>query len=270
MQTRSLLSIAIVGIAIVIVATALVFLDTAPKAPVPDRLYQVSTIDALLQGVYDGTVTIGDLAKQGDHGTGTFDRLDGELTMIDGVVWQARADGTVVRASPDQTTPFAGVARFRPDRNGALPAFDNFSMMEEALEQYTGSPNLFYMARVDGTFDYVRVRAAPAQTKPYPRLVDALAQQGIYDLRDVEGSIVGTCTPGYVDGVAIPGWHLHFITNDRTRGGHILDISTSGTTTASVDELDSFTVDLPAGTDFTKTNLSQNLSSDLRIVEKGR
>jgi acetolactate decarboxylase len=42
-----------------------------------DVLFQVSTIDALLQGVFDGFFTIEDLKKHGDFGIGTFDSLGG-------------------------------------------------------------------------------------------------------------------------------------------------------------------------------------------------
>jgi len=49
-----------------------------------DILSQVSTIDALLDGVYDGTVTCGELKEFGDFGIGTFDALDGEMVFLDG------------------------------------------------------------------------------------------------------------------------------------------------------------------------------------------
>lgn len=260
----------IVAVALVIGAIALTVAGTAPQDAGRDRLYQVSTIDALLQGVYDGTVTVATLEQEGDTGTGTFDRLDGELTMLDGEVWQARADGSVSRAQPDETTPFASVTRFRADRTGAFGPAGNFSRAEQRLTAYLSSPNLFAMVRADGAFDYVKVRAPPAQNKPYPRLADAIAQQGVYELRNATGTLVGTYSPPYATGVAITGWHLHFISDDRRFGGHVLDLATDGTARVGIDDLSSFTVVLPVGTDFTSTDLSQNLSSDLAVVEKGQ
>lgn len=260
----------IVAVALVIGAIALAVVGMAVQETGRDRLYQVSTIDALLQGVYDGTVTVASLEREGDTGTGTFDRLDGELTMLDGVVWQARADGSVSRAPPNETTPFAAVTRFRADRTGALGPAGNFSGLEQRLAGFLSSPNLFAMVRADGTFDYVKVRAPPTQSKPYPRLADAIAQQGVHELRNVSGTLVGTYTPPYATGVAITGWHVHFVSADRRFGGHVLDLATDGTPLVGIDDLSSFTVVLPVGTDFTGTDLSQNLSSDLRVVEKGQ
>ncbi len=267
MQPKLLLAGGAVLIAIVIGFAAM---TGVPTAPAYDRLYVVSTIDALMQGVYDGTVTVEALEREGDTGVGTFDRLDGELVMLDGVVYQALATGEMVPAPSNETTPFASVSWFRADRTTPLGPVQNFSILEQRLDGLLTTPNLFTMVRVDGTFDYVKVRAPPAQEKPYPRLVDALAKQHVSELRHVQGTVVGTYSPPYTAGVAIPGWHLHFISTDRRRGGHILEITTRAETTASLDELSSFTVQIPVGTDFTRTNLSQNLSSDLRIVEKGR
>ena len=100
--------------------------------------------------------------------------------------------------------------------------------------------------------------------------MDAIAQQHVYELRQVQGTLVGAYSPPYSTGIAVPGWHLHFISADRHLGGHVLEIASEAPATVGLDELSSFTVRLPVGTDFTRTNLSQNLSSDLKIVEKGR
>jgi acetolactate decarboxylase len=214
-------------------------------------------------------VTIATLEGEGDTGIGTFDRLDGELTMLGGETWQARSDGSVSRAPRDETTPFAAVARFRADRTGPLGAAASFNETERRLDAYLSSTNLFAVARVDGSFDYVRARAAPAQSEPYIPLADAIAQQGVFERRNVTGTLVGTYTPPYVEGVAITGWHLHFVSDDRAFGGHVLEIASDGTARVGIDDLSSFTVVLPVGTDFTETDLTKDMSSDLEVVEKG-
>ena len=50
-----------------------------------DVLFQVSTIDALMQGVFDGFYSFNDLMAQGDLGIGTFDALEGEMVALDPV-----------------------------------------------------------------------------------------------------------------------------------------------------------------------------------------
>ena len=75
----------------------------------PGTLYQVSTLQGLMAGAFDGVVTFGELRRHGDLGIGTLQGLDGEMILLDGQAWQARADGQVVRVADQQTTPFATV-----------------------------------------------------------------------------------------------------------------------------------------------------------------
>jgi acetolactate decarboxylase len=76
----------------------------------PHVAYHYSTINALLRGLYDGDMTIADLARHGDHGLGTVNGLDGELIIVDGTPYQMRADGVVRRLQGSEGTPFAVVA----------------------------------------------------------------------------------------------------------------------------------------------------------------
>ena len=65
------------------------------------EVYQTSTMGALLDGVYDGDVTIAELLTHGDFGLGTFNHLDGEMVVLDGVCHHLRSDGSAtVAAAP--------------------------------------------------------------------------------------------------------------------------------------------------------------------------
>src|SRR6266496_3491998 len=65
----------------------------------PNALFQVSTLDALLQGVYNGTLTVGQLKRHGDFGLGTFEGLDGELIAVNGHVYHMRSTGVLSEAA---------------------------------------------------------------------------------------------------------------------------------------------------------------------------
>ena len=260
----------IIAAALAIGAIALAIAGTAAQNAEHDRLYQVSTIDALMLGDFDGSMTIADLGQKGDTGIGTFDRLDGEMVMLDGTAWQARVDGSVSAAPTSETTPFASVARFGPDRTGPLGTAANFTEAEARLNAYLSSnTGLFAMARVDGTFPYIRVRSEPAQEKPYPNLTTALAGQKVYELRNTTGTLVGLYSPSFSDGVSVPGWHLHFVSADRHSGGHVLDVASDGTARITIDDLPSFTVALPPWAPPTAA-ATQTMSPDLAAVEKGQ
>ena len=80
-------------------------------------LFQVSTSTALVQGVYNGVVTIGELKQHGDFGLGTFDGLDGEMLAVDGRFYQVHGSGVVNEPADDLRVPFAVVTAFRAERS---------------------------------------------------------------------------------------------------------------------------------------------------------
>ena len=103
-----------------------------PAGPLRDRdaISQISTLDAVLAGAYDGEMTIGELKKMGDAGIGTFHALDGEMTVWEGEVYQVTADGKVGIAEDGWKTPFASVTWFDRD----------FTLGEEAAVYLDATP----------------------------------------------------------------------------------------------------------------------------------
>ena len=92
----------------------------------PHRVFQVGLMSALLAGVYDGPTPLREVLRHGDLGLGTFNGLDGEMILIDGVCFRMRSDGSIDRPSPDERTPFAIVTRFtRGQRACTSPTKDN-------------------------------------------------------------------------------------------------------------------------------------------------
>ena len=89
-----------------------------------DRITQTSTIDALLAGAYDGQITCRQLLSYGDFGIGTFDKLDGEMTVLNGKIYQVKSDGKVYNPAGDTKTPFATVCNFKPDIQFAIQSAD--------------------------------------------------------------------------------------------------------------------------------------------------
>lgn len=231
-----------------------------------DTLFLVSTIDALLQGVYDGSMTFDELATYGDFGIGCGDRLDGELIGIDGEWYLIRVDGRAYPVSGSATTPFAAATFFDPDITVAVDEPMNLTALQSRVEAEFPSENLFYAIKVDGTFPHVVTRSVPAQEKPYPRLVDVTANQTVFMFENVTGTAVGFWTPALAEGVNVPGYHLHFITGDRAAGGHVLEM-TVAEGTVQVDTTMNFTMALPSGGDFLTVDLSGDLSEDLEKVE---
>lgn len=193
----------------------------------PDRetLFQISTMNALLAGAFDGEKTIGELKKQGDFGIGAIDRLDGEMIALDGEFYRFNVLGQASPVSDFIKTPFAAVTFFDGDEslvieNGPI----DFSTFRKSMDAMITNKDIFYAIRIKGEFESLVIRGVPAQKKPYRKLGEVLKdEQQIKDFHNLKGTMVGFWYPRYVGGINIPGYHFHFITKDRKRGGHVLD-----------------------------------------------
>ena len=170
-----------------VIFAALLYTLLAGSAPVSinrETLYQISTIDALQQGVFDGIQPVGELKQHGDYGIGTFDALDGEMIVLEGIVYQATADGCVHVVPDTITTPFATVTYFNPDFSIATAEPMNFTTFTVAMTDRLPTQNMVYAVRMHGTFPSIKVRMIPAQQKPYPTLSEAAENQSVYTLHE--------------------------------------------------------------------------------------
>jgi acetolactate decarboxylase len=187
------------------------------------EIFQTSTMGALLGGVYEGNVTISELLRHGDFGLGTFNRLDGEMLVLDGACYQLRGDGSATVADPDELTPFAAVTWFRSDRTIAVSAPQERAALKALIDDALGSANLMIAVRITGHFDMIRTRTVTEQHRPYRPFTEATQDQQEVTFVDVEGTLAGFRMPDYEQGISVAGYHSHFIDTDRRHGGHTLD-----------------------------------------------
>lgn len=250
-----------------LVAALLLSACSASQRP-QAALYQTATIDALMEGMYDGEATVGELLRHGDFGIGTFDALDGEMVILGGNCYRVSADGVAREADADERSPFAVVTFFQPQR-GATAGQADLAAIEQVVDQIAPERNLFCAVRIDGLFEQVRTRSVPRQSPPYPRLADVAARQPTFDMAQVEGTLVGFRCPYFVKGVNVPGYHFHFITRDLSRGGHVLSCRLAAGA-VRVQVLSEFNLSLPHNPKFAETPLGQDRAKELEKVEKGR
>ena len=234
----------------------------------PDTLTQISTINALLAGAYDGQMSCSELLENGDFGIGTFDRLDGEMVVCDGTVYQVRSDGKVYTPALNTTTPFAAVTHFKPEIRIAVQAGTDFAGIEKLIDQAAPQENLFCAIRLEGTFRKMKTRSVPAQEKPYPALAEVAKHQPVFEYEAIEGTVIGFRCPEYVEGINVPGYHLHFLSKDKTCGGHILAFETEAVSGA-MDLNNCFLMILPEDPDaLAGIELAADRSAELEAVEK--
>jgi acetolactate decarboxylase len=231
-------------------------------------LFQVSTSTALVEGVYGGVVTIGELKQHGSFGFGTFDGLDGEMLGLDGHFYQVLGDGTVREARDDAKAPFAVVTEFRAERELVLDHVESFDDLSAQLDRKRDTGNLFFAVRIDGHFSEIRTRAL-CRTPSGVSLVNATAHQPEFALTDVSGTAVGFWTPLYARTINVAGWHLHFVTGDRTSGGHVLDCQATDLR-VQMQDLADVRIAMPETAAFLQADLSQDPSQELDLAERGR
>ena len=230
-------------------------------------LFQTSTIDALLEGNYDGDVSFAELEERGDFGLGTLNALDGEMIGLDGRFYQIKADGRAHAVGKEAKTPFAVVTVFEPDVRRALATPLKFPALCGFLDEILGAEPGCCAIRVDGRFDRVKTRSVPRQRKPYPPLTQVVESQPTFELRDVPGTLVGFRFPHHAQGINVAGYHFHFITQDRSAGGHVLDCRlTRGD--VRVDHEADLRLELPPGVDLPTPDPSAS-REDLDRVERG-
>jgi acetolactate decarboxylase len=220
-----------------------------------DTLFQVSTLGALADGVYDGGITYGEVKAHGDFGLGTFDALNGELVAFDGAFYQVRSDGVAYPVEDELTTPFAAVTFFEADHALQINEAMDCTALGETLLATFPSQNLYYAIKVTGEFSYLKTRSVEAQQPPYVPLTDALANQIIFEFNDVEATMAGFWLPAYIGSFNVAGYHYHALTADQTAGGHVLDCMVKNVT-VEIDYTDSLQVQLPEVDPFLQANLT--------------
>ena len=234
-----------------------------------DSMYQVSLMQAFMHGEYNGVISVGDFKKHGDIGLGTFEGVDGEMIVLDGVVYQAAADGSINVMSDNETIPFATITKFDEDGtidNVNAKNFDDLTgQLNKSIEQY--STNNMFVVKLKGDFSNITVRSVEKQEKPYKEFTDVAAvDQKVFNHTDQKGTLVAVYFPEYMNELNMHGWHLHFLSDDKTKGGHVLGFN-NFKGSGQIDEIHEFNMILPIDDSFAKMNFTEDMSGKISSVE---
>ena len=242
----------------------------AKPAQDKDTLYQVALLQALTLGYFDDVVTVKELKMHGDTGIGTFEGLDGEMIVLDGVVYRANQACKVNVVNNSVRVPFSNVTFFDKDFSVKLRNVTDKSAFESALNAQVDKHgiNNFYMVKVHGDFAEILVRSEQGQVEPYPTLVEALqATQNEVTRQNISGTLVGLYCPAFMSSLNSTGWHFHFISDDKTFGGHVLGLHLESGE-AQFDKTPAFSMVLPKKENFQALNFDRDLKEDIRKAEQ--
>ncbi|SDB25921.1 acetolactate decarboxylase [Desulfonatronum thiosulfatophilum] len=232
-----------------------------------DTLYLSAPVNALVEGIYRQNTTLGQLREHGDFGLGTFNDLDGELVLLGGSAYQVTGTGEVRRPADDVLTPFACVCFFRElTFEDVVSGFADMAALMSLLERSFPSPNMMYALRIDGDFEFVRTRSVPRQDY-YRPLVEVTKDQPVFEMHSLSGTLAGFYTPRFMASMSVPGVHLHFISEDRAFGGHLLQCR-AVRARIGIQILRSLRMDLPVTLDYMTADLQRDTEKDLEMAEK--
>ena len=236
-------------------------------------MYQVSTLQALAMGYSRGVVTVEELLEHGDIGLGTFEDVNGEMIVLDGCCFQAQEDGSAVPADPGMGVPFSSVTFLQ---NGSdipvsdIPDIDKLKQLLDLKIEEGFGLNSMHVARVDGCFGKVCARSESAYKSQHVTLKEILMEtQKDFCFENISGTLVCVYFPDFMDGINAPGWHLHFVSDDRKHGGHVFDLALRQGT-MKLNKISQIRIQLPASPAFDTYSLKQASQDEIREVEQGK
>ncbi len=237
-----------------------------------NRMYQVSTLQALALGYTKKVITVRELLLNGDTGLGTFEDVNGEMIIMDGKCFQAKSDGTVMEADLNAGVPFSAVARLLGERRFEMTDKQDIESIRteltQRIEEHFGL-NSMHVVRIDGEFEKVDARSEEPYRSHHITLKEVLDQnQTSFVFENIRGSLVGVYFPDHMDGINMPGWHLHFLSEDKTRGGHVFNVILKQGT-VRLDKISRIEIDLPKAAAFDTYSLKHASEEEIKKVEKG-
>jgi len=239
-------------------------------SPSPGNLFSAGYAAGFIGGLYDAYYPYKKLKQQGDFGLGAPAKLDGELLMLNGKLYQTQATGKTTLMRDTGKTPYAVVCFFHPAKvykpRKTLDKTGLFHFLDSILTNQNG----IYAIHIKGSFTYVKTRAFPPVTqKPYLPLAAMLDRQHFFEFHSIKGDLVGYRTPAFLEGQLISGYHFHFLADTKDHGGHVIDVMANNII-IEVETLNNYTIDLPQTTDFKNFDFKKDRKDEIKSVENGK
>jgi len=239
----------------------------AAPAAVPHVLVQSSTIEALAAGNFEGVLPLATLKGYGDFGLGSVGDLDGEITMLDGVCYHTDADGKVTIAENTLKMAFAEATFLQPATAVAIPAPLDHAAVLAWLDRTLPSPNYFYAIRIEGEFTDLVLWSGRKLQQTHADIASVLSGEKTTNVPRQRGTIIGFYAPSYAKGINLPGYHFHFLSEDKQLGGHLRDFHVANAA-ACLEMIPTLSLWLPTTERFGQSDLTTNQTD--RMIEEGK
>lgn len=215
------------------------------NADVKDTIYYFSLNHTIRQGAYDAVTSAGKLKQYGDFGLGSEEKLAAELVLLDGIAYGIPATGIAQRMTDQTGIAFAVVTSFAADTTIPVSAIGSIKALHKQLDAIIPK-NQFTAIRIDGDFTALTYRSYEKQEKPYSPIKHA--KEHFFERKNIQGTMVGFYTPASAAALNAPAYHFHFISADKSTGGHVVSCNIKEAT-IMIDFASDLHVQLPVGSE---------------------
>jgi acetolactate decarboxylase len=220
--------------------------------------FQYNIWGAFVNRVFDGDLSVRQLQSKGDIGLGSFDLLDGEMVMLDGITYRIREDGVVSVGDKEDQIVYADATFFRKENEFTTNEELNYENLRKVLNSRIPSPNNFYAFKITGEFDNIKLGGLHKQTQPFTKGLDYLIpNRPVFEGKKIKGTMVGFYCPPFIGDINTAGYHFHFISDDKKLGGHIMEIGATSFLNVAMQKLVNYEFRLPQSQDFEKVQLDK-------------
>jgi acetolactate decarboxylase len=232
-------------------------IEVAGAKEVP-LFYHYSIWYAFVNKVYEGDLTVKRLKQNGDIGLGSYTLLDGELIMLDGIPYQVREDGVVKVAEDTAKIVYVNASFFKKDQSFSLDQVISYDTLRSRLNGQLPTKNYFYAFKIHGTFNNLKCGGLHKQERPFIKGLDMLIpSRPVYAKKEVTGTMVGFYCPEFIGQINVAGYHLHFISDDKKYGGHVMQFSEGNKLDVAISKITRYQFELPETADYEKVSMEK-------------
>lgn len=209
-------------------AMAAAFVSTASFAQGTE--YQYGTSSALVFGQLGKVTTVKDVSKHNDFGLGAGVGL-GEVIMVNGHAYIAGPKGKGRELKSSDGLSYMTATEFKGGETFTIKNVPNIAALQKQIKLLEKNDQLMYAIKVTGTFNNVEARSENYQKPPYTPLVSWMKDnQNVYNFKNTKGTLVIFQSPKFMDGIGVPGFHTHFVSNNHKQVGHVFDVNIKNAT----------------------------------------
>jgi len=217
-----------------------------------DTFYHYSIWWAFVNKIFEGDIDAKELKTKGDIALGSYNFLDGELIMLDGVLYQATEDGKVHKPADDAKIAYANATFFDAEKTFKIDKATNYEALRAKINENLPTKNIFYAFKIHGNFKKMKCGGLHKQDKPFDTGLEVLIpNRPIFERENFSGTMVGFYCPEFIGNINVASYHLHFVSDDETFAGHVMEFE-SDDLTVEIDYIYEYNFVLPKTEEYLK------------------